>query len=60
MGGVGAHHQNAVAEQAIGPVTCAACTMLLHITIYWPDVSDLILWQFALQYSVDVWNNMLD
>eukprot|EP00957_Ditylum_brightwellii_P013859 1044229-Ditylum_brightwellii.AAC.2 len=24
MSGVGAHHQNAVAEQAIGAVTCAA------------------------------------
>eukprot|EP00957_Ditylum_brightwellii_P083621 6356454-Ditylum_brightwellii.AAC.1 len=58
MSGVGAHHQNAVAERAIGTVTCAACTMLLHATIYWPEVSDLMLWPFALQYAVDMWNDM--
>eukprot|EP00957_Ditylum_brightwellii_P167487 12749611-Ditylum_brightwellii.AAC.1 len=60
MSGVGVHHQNTVAEQAIRTVTHAACTMLLHATIYWSEVSDLMLRPFELQYAVDIWNNMLE
>eukprot|EP00957_Ditylum_brightwellii_P128075 9768066-Ditylum_brightwellii.AAC.1 len=41
MSGVGDHHQNAIAERAIGTVVRSARTMLLHAAIYWPDVSDL-------------------
>eukprot|EP00957_Ditylum_brightwellii_P185981 14159401-Ditylum_brightwellii.AAC.1 len=59
MSGVGAHHQNSVSEQSIGTVVCSARTMILHATIYWPDVSDIMLWPFALQYAVHLWNNML-
>eukprot|EP00957_Ditylum_brightwellii_P033617 2549015-Ditylum_brightwellii.AAC.1 len=36
MSGVGAHHQNAAAEQSIGTVVRSARTMLLHATIYGP------------------------
>jgi hypothetical protein len=60
MSGVGAHHQNAVAERSIGTVVRSARTMLLHAAIYWPEVSDLMLWPFALQYAVDIWNRMPD
>eukprot|EP00957_Ditylum_brightwellii_P010049 758228-Ditylum_brightwellii.AAC.1 len=60
MGGVGAHHQNAVAEQAIGRVAQSARTMLLHAAIYWPDITNLMMWPFALDYVVDIWNNMPD
>eukprot|EP00957_Ditylum_brightwellii_P203463 15334707-Ditylum_brightwellii.AAC.2 len=60
MSGVGAHHQNAVAENAIGTVVHSAHTMLLHAVIYWPDQTDLLLWPFALQYVADLWNHMPD
>eukprot|EP00957_Ditylum_brightwellii_P113825 8678064-Ditylum_brightwellii.AAC.1 len=60
MGGVGAHHQNAVAEQSIGTIVRSARTMLLHATIYWPKVFDLMFWPFALQYAVGIWNCMPD
>eukprot|EP00957_Ditylum_brightwellii_P012468 942382-Ditylum_brightwellii.AAC.1 len=60
MSGVGAHHQNAIAERAIGAVVCSSHTMLLHAAIYWPDMSDLMLWPFALQYAIGIWNAMPD
>eukprot|EP00957_Ditylum_brightwellii_P162576 12379950-Ditylum_brightwellii.AAC.3 len=56
MSWVGAHHQNAVAELAIGTVVQSARTVLLHATIYWPAALDLILWPFALSYAANIWN----
>eukprot|EP00957_Ditylum_brightwellii_P158326 12051599-Ditylum_brightwellii.AAC.1 len=60
MSGVGAHHQNAIAERTIATVVRSIRTMLLHAAIYWPDVTDLMLWPFALQYAVEIWNAMPD
>eukprot|EP00957_Ditylum_brightwellii_P001101 87781-Ditylum_brightwellii.AAC.1 len=54
MNGVGAHHQNAVAEHVIGTAVCSALTMLLHAAMYCPDKTDLLLWPFALQYAADL------
>ena len=34
--GVGAHHQNGVAERTIKTISSWARTMLLHATIHWP------------------------
>jgi hypothetical protein len=35
--GVGAHHHNGVAEQAIQTVTNMACAIMLHATLHWPE-----------------------
>jgi hypothetical protein len=56
--GTGAHHQNGVAERAIGTITRWARTMLLHAVIHWPDCIDLALWPFAVDYAVYLWNNL--
>ena len=56
--GVGAHHQNGVAERAIQTVTSWARAMLLNSAIMWPDQFDLELWLFALQHAVHIWNNL--
>jgi hypothetical protein len=56
--GVGAHHQNGVAERAIKTVTYWARTMLLHAVIMWPDQANLQLWPFALEHAVYLWNNL--
>jgi hypothetical protein len=56
--GTGAHHQNGVAERAIGTVTRWARAMLLHAVIHWPDQADLELWPFALEYAVYLWNHL--
>ena len=56
--GTGAHHQNGVAERAIGTITRWARTMLLHAVIHWPDKIDLALWPFAVDYAIYLWNNI--
>ena len=55
--GVGAHHQNGVAERAIKMIIQSARTMLLHASIHWPDEADLMLWPFALEHAVHLWNH---
>ena len=56
--GVGAHHQNGVAERAICTITQWARAMLLHQILMWPDRADTSLWPFALSHAVWLWNNM--
>ncbi|MBE0451949.1 MAG: hypothetical protein IBX70_14070, partial [Clostridia bacterium] len=56
--GVGAHHQNGVAERSIATVTNWARTLLLHFVLHWPDAADLELWPFALEMAVYCWNNL--
>ena len=42
--GVGAHHQNGVAERAIRTISESARVMLLHAAIHWPEETMLDLW----------------
>jgi hypothetical protein len=56
--GVGAHHQNGVAERAIRTITESARTMILHAAIHWPDSVTLDLWPMAMDYAVYLWNRM--
>jgi hypothetical protein len=58
--GVGAHHQNGVAERSIQTVTQWARAMLLHSVIMWPDQAPfaLELWPFAMEHAVYLWNNL--
>jgi hypothetical protein len=56
--GVGAHHQNGVAERGIQTITRWARAMVLHAAIHWPDEADLALWPFALEYAAFIWNHL--
>ena len=57
--GVGAHHQNGVAERGVRTVTSWARTMMLHAVLHWPEhAHDLSLWPFALNHAVWMWNNL--
>jgi hypothetical protein len=56
--GVGAHHQNGVAERAIRTVTSWARTMMLHQVLHWPSEARLDLWPFALSQAIYLWNNL--
>ena len=56
--GVGGHHQNGVAENAIRTISNSARTMLLHSAIHWPDETELVQWPFAVEYAVHVWNRL--
>jgi hypothetical protein len=56
--GVGAHHQNGVAERAIQTITKWARAMVLHAAIHWPEEADLALWPFAVEYAAFIWNHL--
>ena len=58
LSGVGAHHQNGVAERAIGTVQSMARSMLLHVRLMWPEQFDAALWPFAFDYAVHIYNHM--
>ena len=56
--GVGAHHQNGVAERSIQTVTQLAQSMMCHATIMWPDQANLELWPFAMGHACYIYNNL--
>lgn len=56
--GVGAPHQNGVAERNIGTIMSMARTMMLHAAVRWPDTADSSLWPMAVDYAVYIFNHM--
>ena len=56
--GVGAHHQNAIAEAKIKEVSYGARTILLHAKRKWSTVIDTVLWPFAVQCVVERHNRL--
>ena len=57
LSGVGAHHQNGVAERAIATIIGRARAMILHATIHWPAENHTELWPMAIDYAVYLWNH---
>ena len=57
VSGVGAHHQNGPAEQAIRTIQDMTRTMMLHLSVQWPDEYDVRLWPFAMDYAVWLYNH---
>jgi hypothetical protein len=55
--GVGAHHQNGVAEKKIRDLQEAARTMMLHASICWPTSQSISLWPYTIRVAVDVMNS---
>jgi len=56
--GVGAHHQNGVAERRIRDLTEHARTMLLHASHRWPKAINSHLWPYALRQAAHVRNHV--
>ena len=56
--GVGAHHQNGVAESKIKQLTLSSRTMLLHAQRHWPEYITTMLWPFALLAAADRMNHL--
>ena len=54
--GVGAHHQNGIAERRIRDLSDQARTMLLHAQFRWPEAVGSILWPFALKMACELRN----
>jgi hypothetical protein len=57
--GVGAHHQNGVAERSIQTMARMARTMMIHAHIRWPDVASCHSWPMRPQRSVYLHNHTL-
>eukprot|EP00956_Cyclotella_meneghiniana_P016664 scaffold26464_cov80-Cyclotella_meneghiniana.AAC.2 len=56
--GVGAHHQNGVAERSIGTVCRLARANIIHLLLHWPDQCRIYLWPFAMNYAVWIYNRI--
>ncbi len=51
--GVGAHHQNGIAEKRIGDLQRRATALLLHAQRRWPDAINTHLWTYAISAAND-------
>ena len=60
LSGVGAHHQNAVAERMIGVTVSMARTMMLHAKMRWPKAVTTKLWPMALKHAQHLINHLPD
>ena len=56
--GVGAQHQNGVAERNIKTVTSWARANMLHAAYHWPQFASIKLWPMAISYAVWVYNHL--
>ena len=56
--GVGAHHQNGVAENSIKQLALTSRTLLLHAQRHWPEYISTMLWPYALLAAADRLNNL--
>ena len=58
LSGVGAHHQNAVAEREIGVVFNLARTMMLHAKLRWPKAVSAKLWPMVIKHTQHLVNHI--
>jgi len=58
LSGVGAHHQNSVAERMIGVIGSMSRTMLLHAKMRWPKGIDPSLWPMAMKQAEFLHNHV--
>ena len=56
--GVGAHHQNGIAERKIKDVTLIGRTILIHAMRYWPEYITIMFWPFAAKCAEERMNNL--
>jgi hypothetical protein len=56
--GVGAHHQNGVAERDIKTVAQWARANMLHLAHHWPSQANVRFWPQAIEYSIWVFNRL--
>jgi hypothetical protein len=56
--GVGAHHQNGVAERNIKTLAQWARANMLHLAHHWPSQANVRFWPQAIEYSIWVFNRL--
>ena len=58
LSGVGAHHQNGMAERSIGTVVSMTRTMMLHAKLRWPQAVSTKLWPMAIKHAEHLLNHL--
>jgi len=58
MSGVSMQFQNGAVENVIRRTVVRAHTIMLHATLWWPEVKDQCLWPYALSHTADLHNQM--
>ena len=58
LSGVGAHHHNGAAENAIKNISRKARIFMFHAAIRWPEAYDKTLWPFATSHAVHLHNHI--
>ena len=58
LSGVGAHHQNGVAENTIKNVSRKGRIFMFHAALGWPDKFDKTLWPQAMSHAVHLHNHI--
>jgi len=56
--GVGAKHQNGIAERNIKTVAQYARANMLHLAMHWPQQANASFWPQAMDYAIWVFNRM--
>lgn len=56
--GIGAHHQNGVAERNIKTISQWACAHMLHAAYHWHEQANIHLWPQAVDYAVWTFNRL--
>ena len=56
--GVGAHHQNALAERAIRTLMSISRATMIHAGIHWPGMAKASLWPMANAQSCYLYNHV--
>ncbi len=56
--GVGAHHQNGIAEQNIKTVAQWAHANMLHFAHHWPAKANVRLWPKVIDYALWMFNSL--
>ncbi len=56
--GIGAKHQNGVAENGVNTVSNLALAMLIHAVLRWHASHNLILWPLCLKHAIYIWNRI--
>jgi hypothetical protein len=56
--GVGAHHQNGIAEHSIRTVSGLARANLIHLMLHWPTYCKVSLWPLAVNYAIWIYNRI--
>jgi hypothetical protein len=56
--GVGAHHQNGIAEQNLKTVAQWARANMLHFSHHWPAKANVHFWPQAIDYALWVFNRL--